>query len=42
MVDADMEGLGLKALGKGKAILAKYGLNTVDKALVNPSGGFQQ
>jgi GDPmannose 4,6-dehydratase len=42
MVDADMEGLGLEPLGKGKAILAKYGLNTVDKALVNPSGGFQQ
>jgi len=38
MVDADMVALGLDPLGEGKTILAKYGLNTVDRALVNPTG----
>lgn len=33
MVDADMEAIGLKTSGEGKAILAKHGLNTVDRAL---------
>lgn len=33
MVDADMETIGLKTSGEGKAILAKHGLNTVDRAL---------
>jgi len=35
MVDADMEAVGLKSPGKGKEILAKCGLNTVDKALLS-------
>ena len=33
MVDADMEASGLKPLGEGKAILAKNGLRTTDRAL---------
>jgi hypothetical protein len=33
MVDADMEALGLKSPGKGRKILAKYGMNQVDRAL---------
>ena len=36
MVDADMEALGLKSPGKGKRILAKYGMNSVDRALCKP------
>jgi len=36
MVDADMEALGLKSPGKGKKILAKYGMNSVDRALCKP------
>jgi len=39
MVDADMEAIGLKAPGEGKAILAKHGLNTVDRALLNTALG---
>jgi GDPmannose 4,6-dehydratase len=39
MVDADMEALGLTSPGAGKAALARHGLNTVDKALINPTGG---
>ena len=35
MVDADMTAIGLRPPGEGKAILAKYGLNTVDKALLS-------
>jgi len=35
MVDADMEAVGLKPLGEGKAILEKYGFNSVDIALIN-------
>jgi GDPmannose 4,6-dehydratase len=42
MVDADMEAMGLELLGEGKAILAKYGLNTVDRALINPTGGLER
>jgi len=36
MVDADMEAVGLQAPGEGKAILARCGLNFVERALVNP------
>jgi GDPmannose 4,6-dehydratase len=36
MVDADMEALGLKSPGKGKKILARYGMNSVDRALCKP------
>ena len=39
MVDADMEAIGLKAPGEGKAILAKHGLNTVDRALLSTTLG---
>jgi len=35
MVDADMEAIGLKASGEGKAILYRHGLNTVDRAFLN-------
>ena len=42
MVDADMEALGLEPLGEGKAILANYGLNMVDRALINPTGGMER
>ena len=42
MVDADMETLGLKPPGEGKAILAKHGLNVVDRALINPTGGLER
>jgi GDPmannose 4,6-dehydratase len=35
MVDADLEGAGLKAPGEGKIILAKHGFATVDKAIQN-------
>ncbi|MCL0029653.1 GDP-mannose 4,6-dehydratase [Dehalococcoidia bacterium] len=42
MVDADMEGLGLEPLGEGKAVLARHGLNTIDRALVNPNGGIDR
>ncbi len=39
MVDADMEAAGLKSIGEGKAILAKYGLNTIDKAMLGSTLG---
>jgi len=39
MVDSDIEALGLKPPGEGKVILARYGLNTVDRALINPTRG---
>ena len=42
MVDADMEAVGLESPGEGKAVLAKYGLNTVDRALINPTGGAER
>jgi GDPmannose 4,6-dehydratase len=35
MVDADLEGAGLKAPGEGKGILAKHGFTTIDKAIPN-------
>jgi GDPmannose 4,6-dehydratase len=35
MVDADMEAVGLKPKGEGKAILARKGFNTVDNALLS-------
>ena len=37
MVDADMEALGLKSPGEGKTVLLKYGMNSVDRALMNPA-----
>ena len=36
MVDADMEAVGLKPRGEGKKILAKYGMNSIDRALIKP------
>lgn len=39
MVDADIEVIGLKAPGEGKAILAKHGLNTIDRALLSTTRG---
>ena len=37
MVDADVRGLGLKPVGQGEETLARYGLNPVDSALMNPT-----
>jgi GDPmannose 4,6-dehydratase len=37
MVDADMEALGLEPPGEGQKVLSKYGMNSVDRALVNPA-----
>jgi GDPmannose 4,6-dehydratase len=37
MVDADMEALGLKSPGEGKKALLKHGMNSVDRALMNPA-----
>jgi GDPmannose 4,6-dehydratase len=42
MVDADMEALALQSPGEGRAILAKHGLNVVDRALINPTGGMER
>jgi len=42
MVDADMEAIGLKAPGEGKAILAKHGLNTIDRALLGTTLGSRE
>jgi len=42
MIDADMEGLGLKPLGEGKTILTRHGLNVVDRALSNPTEGMER
>lgn len=36
MVDADVEALGLECPGEGKKILAKYGMNPIDRALCKP------
>ena len=36
MVDADMEAMGLKPPGEGKNILAKYGMDSSDRALIKP------
>ena len=36
MVDADMEAVGLKPPGEGKAILVRCGMNFVERALINP------
>ncbi|MGA2670012.1 MAG: GDP-mannose 4,6-dehydratase [Dehalococcoidia bacterium] len=41
MVDADMKALGLTSLGVGKAAPARHGLNTIDRALINPTGGVE-
>ncbi len=42
MVDADMETFGLETPGEGKTILAKHGLNVLDRALINPTGGIER
>lgn len=42
MVDADMEALALESPGEGRTILAKHGLNVVDRALINPTGGMEK
>jgi GDPmannose 4,6-dehydratase len=42
MVDNDMESLGLVPIGQGKIILAKKGMNTIDRALFNPTGGMEK
>jgi GDPmannose 4,6-dehydratase len=42
MVDADMAALRLTPLGEGKAIITKFGLNVVDRALLNPTGGMER
>jgi GDPmannose 4,6-dehydratase len=42
MVDTDMESIGLKPVGQGKVILERCGLNTVDRALFNPTGGTER
>jgi len=39
MVDADLEAAGLKAPGEGKAIMAKLGFNTPDKAILGMDYG---
>ena len=39
MVDVDMESVGLKPIGQSKQILLKCGLSTIDRALINPTGG---
>jgi len=36
MVDADMAALGLEPIGEGKTILAKHGINSIDRALSKP------
>jgi len=36
MVDADMGAVGLEPVGEGKTILAKCGMNLIDKALIDP------
>jgi GDPmannose 4,6-dehydratase len=41
MVDADMEALGLTSPGAGKAALERHGLNVLDRALINPTGGME-
>ena len=41
MVDADMEALGLEPPGEGKAALTRHGLNMLDRALINPTGGME-
>jgi GDPmannose 4,6-dehydratase len=42
MVDADMEVLGLEPPGDGRQVLAENGLSTLDRALVNPTGGIDR
>jgi GDPmannose 4,6-dehydratase len=42
MVDADMEALGLKSRGEGRKIIAECGLNNIDRALINPTGGMDR
>jgi len=41
MADADMKALELTPIGDGEAILEKLGLSTVDRALINPTGGME-
>jgi len=42
MVDFDMESVGLTPVGQGKLILERCGLNLIDRALVNPTGGTER
>jgi GDPmannose 4,6-dehydratase len=42
MVDCDLESIGLDPIGQGKTILASKGMNTVDRALLNPTGGIDK
>jgi len=42
MVDADMRAIGLEPPGEGEEILERRGLNSVDRALVNPTGGMER
>jgi GDPmannose 4,6-dehydratase len=42
MVDTDMESLGLSVVGRGKTLLDKLGLNPIDRALINPTGGMER
>lgn len=39
MIDTDMESLGIEPIGQCKSILARNGMNLVDRALLNPTGG---
>jgi len=41
MVDADMQALELEPPGEGKVALEKHGLNVLDRALINPTGGME-
>ena len=42
MVDTDMEAVGLETPGEGRAILKRHGLNMIDRALSNPTGGMER
>lgn len=37
MMDADMEALGLQPPGEGKKILSRHGIDTLDRALIEPA-----
>ena len=39
MVDADMEAIGLKSPGHGRAVLTNHGLNSDDRALLHSTLG---
>jgi len=42
MVDTDMESAGLNPIGQAKVILGKCGMNVIDRALLNPTGGMEK